>query len=128
MIEAKREFGQKHTPLEIRLNRDEKLLEVDFNDGKSFKITFELLRVESPSAEVQGHSPEQKQLVSGRRNVEIMEIVPVGNYAVTLKFDDLHDSGIYTWDTLRAFGENQDAMWANYLEELEAAGQSRDPS
>lgn len=128
MIEANRQFGQSHTPTEIRLNRDDKLLEVDFDDGAKFKVPFELLRVESPSAEVQGHSPDQKQLVSGRRNVEIMEITPVGNYAVALKFDDLHDSGIYTWDLLYNFGQNQDAMWAHYLEELEAAGLSRDPA
>jgi len=128
MIAATREFGQSHTPTEIRLNRDEKLLEVDFDDGQKFKITTELLRVESPSAEVQGHSPEQKKLVGGRRNVGIMEITPVGNYAVALKFDDLHDSGIYTWDFLYNMGQNQDAIWDNYLKELDAAGMSRDPS
>ena len=127
MIEAKRQFGQSHTPTEIRLNKEEKLLEVDFNDGKSFKISCELLRVESPSAEVQGHSPEQKKVVGSRRHVSIMKITAVGNYAVALKFDDLHDSGIYTWDFLYNMGENQDAIWANYLEELAAAGLSRDP-
>ncbi|MBL4613335.1 MAG: DUF971 domain-containing protein [Magnetovibrio sp.] len=127
MIEAKRQFGQSHTPTEIRLNKEEKLLEVDFNDGKSFKISCELLRVESPSAEVQGHSPEQKKVVGSRRHVSIMKITAVGNYAVALKFDDLHDSGIYTWDFLYYMGENQDAIWANYLEELAAAGLSRDP-
>lgn len=128
MIPAKREFGQQHTPTEIRLNREDKALEVDFEDGAKFKIPAELLRVESPSAEVQGHSPEQKTLVGGRRHVAIMEITPVGNYAVALKFDDLHSSGIYTWDGLYAFGEHQDAMWSEYLKELEAAGMSRDPS
>lgn len=127
MIEAKREFGQAHTPTEIRLNKDDKLLEVDFDDGKTFTITAELLRVESPSAEVQGHSPDQKKLVAGRCNVNIMEIRPVGNYAIALKFDDLHDSGIYTWDFLYNMGENQDAIWAHYLSELEAAGLSREP-
>lgn len=128
MIEANREFGQTHIPTEIRLNKDEKKLEIDFNDGKTFTITAELLRVESPSAEVQGHSPDQKKVVGARREVNIMEITPVGNYAVALKFDDLHDSGIYTWDFLYNMGENQDAIWANYLKELEAAGMSRDPS
>lgn len=128
MNDAKREFGQRHTPTEIRLNREDKTLEVTFDDGKSFSIPAELLRVESPSAEVQGHGPDQKTLVGGRRNVAIMEITPVGNYAVALKFDDLHDSGIYTWDGLYAFGENQDAMWALYLDDLKAAGMSRDPS
>jgi len=128
MIEAKREFGQSHTPTEIRLNREDKTLEVTFDDGKAFTIPAELLRVESPSAEVQGHGPDQKTLVGGRRNVAIMEITPVGNYAVALKFDDLHNSGIYTWDLLYNFGENQDAMWAHYLSEIEAAKMSRDPS
>lgn len=128
MIEAKREFGQSHTPTEIRLNREDKTLEVTFDNGKAFTIPAELLRVESPSAEVQGHGPDQKTLVGGRRNVAIMEITPVGNYAVALKFDDLHDSGIYTWDLLYNFGENQDAMWALYLDDLKAADMSRDPS
>ncbi|MCW8916426.1 MAG: DUF971 domain-containing protein [Magnetovibrio sp.] len=128
MIEAKRQFGQTHNPTEIRNNKETNCLEVDFTDGKSFSIPVELLRVESPSAEVQGHSPDQKQLVTGRRHVTIMNINMVGNYAVALKFDDLHDSGIYTWDFLYNMGENQDEIWANYLKELEAAGASRDPS
>jgi len=128
MIAATREFGQSHIPTEIRLNRDEKLLEIAFDDGQTFKISAELLRVESPSAEVQGHSPDQKKVVAGRRHVNIMEITPVGNYAVALKFDDLHNSGIYTWDFFYNMGKHQDAIWANYLKELEAAGLSRDPS
>lgn len=128
MIAANREFGQQHAPTEIRLNREEKALEVDFADGAKFKIPAELLRVESPSAEVQGHSPDEKKLVGGRRNVAIMEIAPVGNYAIALKFDDLHDSGIYTWDTLYNFGKNQDVIWGEYLKALEAAGMSRDPN
>jgi len=128
MIAATREFGQSHTPTELRLNRDEKLLEIDFDDGQSFKITAELLRVESPSAEVQGHSPDQKKVVGQRRHVNIMEITQVGNYAVALKFDDLHDSGIYTWDFLYNMGKNQDAMWNQYLAALKAAGLSRDPA
>lgn len=127
MIAANREFGHQHTPTEIRLNRAEKALEVDFADGAKFKIPAELLRVESPSAEVQGHSPSEKKIVSGRRHVSIMEITPVGNYAIALKFDDLHDSGIYSWDTLYAFGANQDQLWAEYLKSLEDAGLSRDP-
>jgi len=128
MIAATREFGQSHTPTEIRLNREEKLLDLTFDDGQTFKISAELLRVESPSAEVQGHSPDQKKVVAGRRHVNIMEIIPVGNYAVALKFDDLHDSGIYTWDFFYNMGQNQEAIFANYLQELEAAGLSRDPS
>lgn len=128
MIPANREFGQLHTPTEIRLNREDKALEVDFEDGAKFSIPAELLRVESPSAEVQGHSPDEKKLIAGRRHVCIMEITPVGNYAIALKFDDLHDSGIYTWDTLYAFGEHQKVMWAEYLAELESQGKSRDPN
>ena len=128
MIAATREFGQSHTPTEIRLNREEKRLEIEFDDGQSFAIPAELLRVESPSAEVQGHSPDQKKVVGGRRHVNIMEITAVGNYAVALKFDDLHDSGIYTWDYFYNMGQNQDAIWENYLKELDAAGMSRDPS
>jgi len=127
MIPANRTFGQTHSPTEIRLNREAKTLEVAFTDGAKFSIPAELLRVESPSAEVQGHGPDQKTLVAGRRHVAILEITPVGNYAVALKFDDLHNSGIYTWDTLYAFGAHQDAMWAEYLKALDAAGLSRDP-
>ena len=126
-IAATRQFGQTHNPTEIRLNREAKTLEVAFTDGAKFSIPAELLRVESPSAEVQGHSPEQKTLVAGRRHVAILEIIPMGNYAVALKFDDLHDSGIYTWDTLYHFGAHQEAMWAEYLSAIEAAGLSRDP-
>lgn len=127
MIPAQRQFGQTHAPREIRLNREAKALEVDFEDGKSFSIPAELLRVESPSAEVQGHSPGEKKIVGGRRNVDIMEITPVGNYAIALKFDDLHDSGIYTWDFLYDMGTNQETIWAQYLDAIEAAGLSRDP-
>jgi DUF971 family protein len=120
-------FGSRAQPTEIRLKRDEKVLEVDFDDGKSFRLAAELLRVESPSAEVQGHAPSQKQIVAGRRHVGIMEVEPVGNYAVRIKFDDLHDSGIYSWDTLYDYGERQDELWQAYLEALDAKGLSRDP-
>jgi len=121
------EFSQKHKPTEIRLKRAEKILEVDFEDGQRFSLPAELLRVESPSAEVQGHGPGQKTLVAGRRHVGIMEITPVGNYAIAIKFDDMHDSGIYSWDTLYDFGLNGDQMWQDYLTALEAHGLSRDP-
>ena len=121
------QFGNKHTPTEIRVKKEEKLLIVTFEDGECFEIPAELLRVESPSAEVQGHSPSQKQVVAGRRHVGIMGAEPVGNYAVRLKFDDLHDSGIYSWDLLYDFGKRQDEIWANYLEDLKKAGLSRDP-
>ncbi|WP_142850499.1 gamma-butyrobetaine hydroxylase-like domain-containing protein [Telmatospirillum sp. J64-1] len=124
---AEEQFGTRHWPVEIRNKRQEKVLEVVFEDGKTFRLPAELLRVESPSAEVQGHGPGQKVLVSGRRHVGIMQMSPVGNYAVQIAFDDLHDTGIYTWDFLYDLGERQDEIWANYLAELEKAGKSRDP-
>ena len=120
-------FGNRHHVTEIRLKREEKVLEVDFEDGKTFRLPAEYLRVESPSAEVQGHHPSEKKTVSGRRHVGIMGVEPVGSYAVKLKFDDLHDSGIYSWDTLYRLGENQDEIWQAYLDALEAKGLSRDP-
>lgn len=114
-------------PLEIRLVKAEKVLEIAFDDGKSFRLPAEYLRVESPSAEVQGHGPGQKQLVAGRRHVGIMEVEPVGNYAVRLKFDDLHDTGIYSWRYLYQLGLEQEARWSDYLAALEKAGLSREP-
>ena len=120
-------FSIQHRPKEIRLKREEKVLEIDFEDGKSFSLSAELLRVESPSAEVQGHSPSQKTIVSGRRHVGIMEVEPIGNYAIKLKFDDLHDTGIFSWDTLYDYGERQEELWQGYLDALEAQGLSRDP-
>ncbi len=114
-------------PVEIRLKTVEKALEVDFDDGAGFTFAAELLRVESPSAEVKGHKPGQETLVTGRRHVGIMNVEPVGNYAIKIVFDDLHDSGIYTWDYLYELGETQDDLWRAYLEKLEQAGTSRDP-
>ncbi len=114
-------------PTEIRLKREEKLLEVTFDDGSAFRFPAELLRVESPSAEVQGHAPDQKQVIAGRRHVGIMELEPVGHYAIRIKFDDLHDSGIYSWEYLRNLGETQDEKWQAYLKALEDQGLSRDP-
>lgn len=119
--------GSRHKPVEIRLLRAEKALQVQFDDGKTFRLPAELLRVESPSAEVQGHGPNQRTLVAGRRHVGIMAVEPVGNYAIRIKFDDLHDTGIYSWDLLYDFGERQDELWRNYLEALEERGLSRDP-
>ena len=121
------DFSIQHRPKEIRLKREEKILEIDFEDGKSFSLRAELLRVESPSAEVQGHGPGQKTIVPGRRHVGIMEVEPVGNYAIRLKFDDLHDTGIFSWDTLYDYGERQEELWQGYLDALEAQGLSRDP-
>ena len=121
------EFGTRHRPTEIRLKREEKTLEIDFEDGKSFRLPAELLRVESPSAEVQGHGPSQKTLVAGRRHVGIMVVEPVGNYAIRIKFDDMHDTGIYSWDTLYDYGQRQEEMWQDYLNAIEAESLSRDP-
>jgi DUF971 family protein len=121
------EFATQHWPREIRLKKAEKLLEIEFDDGKVFGLPAELLRVESPSAEVMGHGPSQKQIVPGRREVGIMALEPVGNYAVRIKFDDLHDTGIYSWQYLRFLGENRERIWREYLAALEAKGLSRDP-
>ena len=121
------DYSQRHQPIEIRLKQVEKILEVDFDDGSKFSLPAELLRVESPSAEVQGHSPSQKQVVAGRRHVGIMGVEPVGNYAICIKFDDLHDTGIFSWETLYHFGKDQDAIWQGYLNNLEEKGLSRDP-
>jgi len=114
-------------PLEIRLKRAERLLEVDFEDGKSFRYTAELLRIDSPSAEVKGHGPGQRVTVPGRRHVNIIAIEPVGNYAVRLRFDDLHDTGIYSWEYLYDLGVNQQQVWRDYLQALQDKGLSRDP-
>ena len=98
-----------------------------FDDGARFNLPWEYLRVESPSAEVQGHGPGQRVLVPGKRDVKIVGIEPVGNYAVSLRFDDGHDSGIFSWSLLRQLGEQYDVRWQRYLDELEARGASRDP-
>lgn len=113
-------------PTEVRYRRAERVLEIDFDDGQSFALPAELLRVESPSAEVMGHG-EGKTIVPGRRNVAIKEIEPVGNYAVRLHFDDRHDTGIYTWRYLRHLGQNREAIWGDYLDALDSKGLRRDP-
>jgi DUF971 family protein len=115
------------TPIEIRVKTEEKILEIDFDDGKSFSLPAELLRVESPSAEVQGHGPGQKTLVVGRRHVGIMGLEQVGNYAVRIKFDDMHDTGIFSWPTLYDYGIRKDELWNDYLIALKVQGLSRDP-
>jgi DUF971 family protein len=120
-------FATEHWPKEIRLKTAEKILEIEFEDGRTFALPAELLRVESPSAEVMGHAPDQKTIIAGRRDVGIMGLEPVGNYAVRIKFDDLHDTGIYSWQYLRQLGENRDKIWGDYLAALEAKGLSRDP-
>ena len=98
-----------------------------FEDGRRFELPAEYLRVESPSAEVQGHGPGQKVIVGGRRHVGIMRIEPVGSYAVRLAFDDLHDSGLYTWDYLYELGEHPESRWAAYLAALAEKGLTREP-
>jgi DUF971 family protein len=119
--------GSRHWPLEIRLKSKEKALEVDFDDGSEFRFPAEFLRVESPSAEVRGHGGDDKQIVPGRRHVGILKVEPIGNYAVRIDFDDLHDTGIFSWDYLYFLGCNQDRLWTEYLVALEAKGLSRDP-
>ncbi|MET0314715.1 MAG: DUF971 domain-containing protein [Hansschlegelia sp.] len=112
-------------PTELRLSPDGRTLTVAWGDGARHTIAAELLRVESPSAEVQGHSAEQKTTVPGKRNVTIRDVQEVGSYAVRLVFDDGHDTGIYTWSGLRRFGEEGDAMFRDYEEALEAKGLRR---
>lgn len=120
-------YGTTHWPTEIRLKKAEKRLEIDFDDGARFSYPAEFLRVESPSAEVQGHGPADKKIVSGRMHVGILEIEPIGNYAIKIKFDDLHDTGIYSWEYLYGLGTNQDELWRHYLAALEKRGLTRDP-
>jgi DUF971 family protein len=112
---------------DIRYGKADKVLRVTFDDGSSASLPAEYLRVESPSAEVQGHGPDQRKTIAGRRHVGVMEIEPVGNYAVRLVFDDLHDSGLFTWDYLHELGATYDRRWAAYLAALSAQGLSRDP-
>lgn len=114
-------------PVEIKVDRANKRLEIEWDNGESFSYPAEYLRVESPSAEVQGHGPGQKQVVAGRRHVGIMELEPVGNYAVRIKFDDLHDTGFYSWPYLYRLGKDKDRLWAEYLQALEQRGLSREP-
>ncbi|RVC63161.1 MAG: DUF971 domain-containing protein [Mesorhizobium sp.] len=113
-------------PKELRVSKDRKLLTVTFPDRHPFELPAELLRVLSPSAEVQGHSPEQRVTVPGKRNVAILKIEPVGNYAVRITFDDFHDTGIYTWNYLHALGHEKEARWNAYLAELTEKGLGRD--
>src|SRR3982750_1404541 len=113
-------------PTELRLHKDRKTLTVSFDNGQSFALPAEYLRVKSPSAEVQGHSPDERKTVPGKRNVMILEVQPVGNYAVRLVFDDLHSTGIFSWDYLAELGRNQTRYWQDYLDELAQKSLSRD--
>jgi DUF971 family protein len=115
-------------PTELRVSKDRQRLAVAFNDGQSFELSAEMLRVLSPSAEVQGHGPGQKVTVPGKRNVVIMSVMPTGNYAVRIGFDDMHDTGIYTWTYLRELGERGEELFAVYENELSEKGMTRDTS
>ena len=114
-------------PTELRLRKDRKALTVTFEAGESFELAAEYLRVRSPSAEVQGHSPSERRTVAGKQNVQILELHPVGNYAVRLVFDDLHSTGIFSWDYLYDLGQNRERYWQDYLAELRDKQLSRAP-
>ena len=114
-------------PTGIRVKTKEKILEIDFRDGESYSLPAELLRVESPSAEVQGHNAKEKKLISQRRHVGFLGVENVGNYAIRIRFDDFHDSGIYSWEYLKFLGNNAEDIWAKYVKSLSDAGLSRDP-
>ena len=113
-------------PSELRLSKDKKTLTVTFEDGQSHDLSAELLRVMSPSAEVQGHSAAERKTVGGKINVTILAVDPVGNYAVRLTFDDMHNTGLYTWTYLAELGHDKDARWAAYLSALQEKGLSRE--
>jgi len=112
-------------PIELRLHKDRRTLTVVFDNGESFDLAAEYLRVKSPSAEVQGHSPQERKTVAGKRNVLILELKSIGNYAVRPVFDDLHSTGIYSWEYLLALGRNRERYWREYLDELAAKGLAR---
>ncbi len=112
----------------INLHQKSRILELTFTDGKHFELPCELLRVYSPSAEVQGHGPGQSVLQTGKENVNIKQIEPVGHYAVKLIFDDGHNTGLYTWAYLYSIGEKKDALWKDYLKALSDAGHQHDAS
>ncbi|HTL26194.1 MAG TPA: DUF971 domain-containing protein [Burkholderiales bacterium] len=114
-------------PTEIKLHQKSRVLEISFDDGKSFRLPYEFLRVYSPSAEVRGHGPGQEVLQTGKKDVEITRAEPVGSYAIQLAFSDGHETGLYSWDLLYQFGEEQEPMWRHYLERIKQAGASREP-
>jgi len=114
------------TPEDITAHSASRVLEVKFSDGATFRIPFELMRVHSPSAEVKGHGPGQEVLQTGKRNVGLLDIEPVGNYAIKPTFTDGHDSGLFTWEYLYFLGSEQDGLWADYEKRLAAAGVTRD--
>jgi DUF971 family protein len=117
---------QSPQPTEIKLHQQSRVLEIAYSDGKAFRLPYEFLRVYSPSAEVRGHGPGQEVLQAGKKDVAVLAVEPVGNYAIQLRFSDGHDTGIYSWDLLYDYGLRQDAMWQQYLDRMTAAGASRD--
>ena len=119
------EDGPKPWPTELRLHGDRKALTITFDSGESFELGAEYLRVKSPSAEVQGHSPDERKTVAGKKDVAILELHPIGNYAVRLVFDDMHSTGIYSWDYLLALGRNRETYWREYLDDLAGKGLTR---
>jgi DUF971 family protein len=121
-----RKMPPERIPTGITLHQKSRVMEIAFSDGRQFRLPYEYLRVYSPSAEVRGHGPGQEVLQTGKRQVEIRGLEPVGSYAVQPMFSDGHTTGIYSWDYLYELGENQDDLWTEYLSKLEAAGASRD--
>lgn len=112
-------------PTKLTVRKDKKSLEIIFSENEAYELTAEMLRVLSPSAEVQGHSPEQRKTIGGKQNVEILKMEPVGNYAVRITFDDMHDTGIFSWSYFRELGQNQEVRWAEHLAELAEKGMVR---
>ena len=112
-------------PVELRLAKDKETLTIVFDDGQSYSLPAEYLRVESPSAEVKGHGPGQEQLVSGKHDIKIQRLEPVGTYAIRIIFDDSHSTGLYTWSYLEKLGREHDTIWQDYLSKLKAQGRSR---
>ena len=124
---AEKSSETRHWPKELRLAKDRRTLAVAFADGSAVTLPAEYLRVESPSAEVQGHNPDERKIVGGKRDVMVLEVLPVGNYAVRLVFDDMHSTGIFSWDYLHELGREHEKRFARYLEELAAKGLTREP-
>ena len=119
--------ANKPTPTEIKLHQKSRVLEVSFSNGSRFELPYEFLRVYSPSAEVRGHGPGQEVLQTGKKDVDILRLEPVGSYAVQPHFSDGHGTGIYSWEYLYDLGTNRQSLWRTYLERLEAAGARREP-
>jgi DUF971 family protein len=114
-------------PTEIKLRRDRAAVIISFDNGERYELPAEYLRIKSPSAEVQGHSADERKTVPGKKNVQVLEVHPIGNYAVRLVFDDMHSTGIFSWDYFLELGRNYEKLWQAYLDELAVKGLSRDP-